>query len=122
MLKEIVTERKTQPAERRWFNSEHADLYIWQDPSGSINGFEYCYRIGGGEYSLRWNTRRGIEYALIDDGESMPLKNNSPIARMNGKPDWDQLLQHFRAESQSVDTGLYHFVLHKLLKAACAAA
>ena len=120
VLREIVTERQPQPAERRWFTSEHADLYIWQDPSGSISGFEYCYRTGAREYSLRWNMRRGIEYAVIDDGESVPLRNNSPIAIMIDKPDWDLLLQHFRAESRSVDTGLYQFVLHKMLKAACA--
>jgi hypothetical protein len=67
---------------------------------------------------LRWNARSGVEYALVDDGETTPLKNRSPIAVMNGGPDWDQLLRHFRREGRSIEADLYRFVLNALSKAA----
>ncbi|MBN1378301.1 MAG: hypothetical protein JXA04_03615 [Gammaproteobacteria bacterium] len=121
MLEEVLINSKPEPDERRWFSSARADLYVWWNKSGDIDRFEYCHKIGPAEYSLRWHTHSGIEYALVDDGEATPLKNNTPIAVMSGEPDWDDVLAHFRREGQTIDAYLYRFVLHKLLKAAFAA-
>ncbi len=100
---------------RRWFTSSRADLYLWQNASGDIESFEYCYRNEFGEKSVRWHYDSGFEFADIDDGEATPLKNNTPICIANNSPDWGYLLRLFYKESSTADAEPFQFVFYKLL-------
>lgn len=121
MLEEVPAELKAGKGDRRWFTSARADLYVWQNSAGGIESFEYCYRSGYGEYSVRWHPRRGFEHACIDDGEASPFDNRTPISVGTHGPDWDLLVKHFRSEAQAVDVSVYRFILHKMLHGAFAA-
>lgn len=117
MLKEIFNQK--QGAERRWFASEAADLYIWQDKKGGIEGFEYCYRIRAAEFSLRWRSESGFEHARVDDGEPSPFKNNTPVTLSFMAPNWGVVAKHFREHGKSLEEVLYNFILNKLYYRYC---
>lgn len=118
MLKEILNARNAhREAGCRWFRSEHADLYVWpeEDESGGVVGaFEYCYRKLDKEYRLNWDTRNGIRHARVEDGESSPLRNDSPLIVPGNPPDSAMAARHFREEGLGMDTRIYRFILNVL--------
>lgn len=122
MLKEVVPrarQNKEQDGDRRWFRSRSADLYIWpasQDDAGSIpvRAFEYCYRDLYKEHYLSWDKQGGFRYARIDDGETSPLTNDTPLVVPNGDTNAAFAARHFREQGVGIDLDIYQFVLHKL--------
>lgn len=118
MLSEVKQPRADGVRSRRWYRSEAADLYIWSGGRGEITAFEYCYRTAGGEYSVLWDIGRGFEFGGIDDGESSPLKNRSPIRVHDGRPPWGLIARHFRREARGLEPGVFRFILDRLVDAA----
>lgn len=114
----MLTEIKQNRAGRRWFTAAAADLYVWGGDSGPVSAFEYCYRFGGAEYSLRWDSERGFEFGGIDDGEAGPLKNRSPIRTGGGAPPWGLIARHFRRHARGLEPAIFDFILARLVEAA----
>lgn len=119
MLKEVIPaarQSKGQDEDRRWFRSRSADLYIWPSRQGSfpVRAFEYCYRDLYKEHYLSWDKRGGFRYARIDDGETSPLTNDTPLVVPNGDADTAFAARHFRVEGVAIDREIYQFILHKL--------
>ena len=118
MLKEIPnTISDHQRAGCRWFRSEHADLYVWPEEDNiveAVGAFEYCYRKLDREYRLSWNSRNGIRHARVEDGESSPLRNDSPLIVPGNPPDLAMAARHFREEGLGMDPRIYRFILNVL--------
>lgn len=118
MLKEIPNARSAQgESGYRWFRSEHADLYVWPEedkPRTGVGAFEYCYRNLDKEYRLRWDGRNGIQHARVEDGESNPLRNDSPLIVPGGSADVGLAARHFREEGLGMDPQIYRFILNVL--------
>lgn len=121
MLSEVRKHRNNGNLRRRWFTSDAADLYIWADDGEAVSAFEYCYRLGEAEYSIRWDTRHGFEFGGIDDGESNPTRNRTPIRIADGIPPWGLIARHFRCEARMLDLGVFKFILDRFVEAARAA-
>ena len=70
MLNEIkdVTQYETGK-HRRWFHDDYFDLYTWETPDGTLQGFQLCYAKASKERALRWSpeagySHEGVEYAV----------------------------------------------------------
>ena len=99
---------------RRWFSCAAADLYVWQDDNGDLSSFELCYDKPRDEHALRWSEDAGFSHTRIDDGESSPLKNYTPIVVPDGRFDPTEIALTFEAIASAIDSRVYRFVLGKL--------
>lgn len=96
--------------ERRWFTCDAMDLYVWYERT-EITAFELCYDKPHRQRSLRWDHGRGFRHDRIDDGESTPLRNATPIAVPDGECDRAGLARRFAALADDVDPAVRAFVL-----------
>lgn len=117
MLREFPSVRQI-PGEgfRRWFTDEQFDLYVWYESRSArrVVGFQLCYDKQGRQKALTWYRDRGYLHTAVDDGESSPLKNRTPILVADGVFPRDRITALFREAAASLDTGLAELVAGKL--------
>ncbi len=117
MLREIKNTRQI-PSEpnRRWFNSEEMDLFIWHQ-ADSIIGFQLCYDKSGQERALTWKPDTGLIHEKVDNGESRDGRYKAtPILLKNGTYDIDSVISEFLSKSERLSYEIKDFVLQKLIK------
>lgn len=123
MLKEVQNISAAHKEARcRWFRSEHADLYVWPAKDGSdeaVGAFEYCYRSLRLEHRVSWDRRKGVQHTQVEDGESSPLRNDSPLVIPGDPPDVAAAARHFREEGLDMDPQIYRFILNVLYEQVC---
>lgn len=98
---------------RRWFADDDLDLIVWFD-TRSISGFQLCYDRRGNERALTWTRNEGYFHNRVDDGESAPTKNQTPILVADGSFDAETVTRAFRLHSKGMPTRIRKFVLNKL--------
>lgn len=113
MLKETYSRKGADADGRRWFSDEYLDLIVWLDGPGSISGFQLCYDKNHSERALTWNRDRGFVHERVDDGESDPAKNSTPILIPDGVCP-AQLVEAFIERSDGVEDGIRSFVTGKV--------
>ena len=114
MLKESFSNKHTVNHNRRWFSDDYFDLIIWLNQNGDIAGFQLCYDKFEKEKALTWTDKNGYVHERIDDGESNPSKNQSPILIPDGICQTQQLMDVFLLRSSEIEPQLRSFVLDKL--------
>ncbi len=117
MLKEINAVRQI-PGEfyRRWFFSSEQDLVVWYDADGNIVGFQLAYDKARQERSIYWKVGKGISHYDVDDGESSPFSNHTPLLSMDGVFDRNRVLREFRGLAGELPEGILVFVENRLLE------
>jgi hypothetical protein len=100
--------------QRRWFFCASTDLYVWEDEEGGLLSFELCYDKPHDEHALRYRSGAGFDHTRIDDGETSPLKNYTPIIMPDGQFDLTEIALKFEAVAGGIDPQVYRFVLGKL--------
>jgi hypothetical protein len=114
-LREIPRVRQHDgESRRRWFTCDSTDLYVWEDKTGVLLSFELCYDKPHAEQVLRYRSGAGFDHSRIDDGESSPLKNQTPIIMPSGQVDLMQIALKFEPVAVGIDSQVYRFVLGKL--------
>jgi hypothetical protein len=115
MLFEIRNPRQIEgEGRRRWFADNFFDLIVWYDPRGSLEGFQLCYDKGRNERALTWRAGQGYTHERVDDGESGPLVNMTPILVPDGVFTHDAIARRFREESAEIDPEVAGFVYERL--------
>jgi hypothetical protein len=116
MLLEIKHVRQI-PGEgyRRWFSDDYFDLYLWYNHD-TIDGFQLCYNKNVKEHSITWQKGKGFLHNKIDDGETQPQDNKTPILIDDGTFDNKSVADRFIAESKDIDKDVSRFVYDKLLE------
>ena len=114
MLEEMRLARDAGGPVRRWFADEELDLIVWLDAKSIISGFQLCYDRRGRERALTWTRGQGYFHSRVDDGESGPNKNQSPILIADGAFDSAAVVELFRLRSEDMPAKLRKFVLDKL--------
>src|SRR5512135_52445 len=102
MLKEHISD-KEQPGGRRWFTDDYFDLIVWMGPDGGIQGFQLCYDKFKSEHAVTWTGKDGFRHERIDDGESNPSKNLTPILLPDGNCPISDIIQRFFLASAGID-------------------
>jgi hypothetical protein len=114
MLKEYPANQHKGEPRRRWFTNNYFDLIVWQDNISEIIKFQLCYDKSGKERALTWTQGRGFDHNLIDDGESSPLKNLSPILLADGLFQASEVLKRFVADSEVIEQQIRAFIIDTL--------
>ncbi|AUI69472.1 hypothetical protein [Beggiatoa leptomitoformis] len=116
MLRELLIIQQDTPDKRkRWFEDSYFDLFVWQDTqTGEITSFQLCYDRAGTERVISWEQYRGFEHQGIDDGETSPHKNMTPVFIRCNLAIPLALPAHFQLASQCIDTLVRSFIRKKL--------
>jgi hypothetical protein len=113
MLTEIRL-RQDEDSRKHWFQDEYFDLFTWQDATGEMTSFQLCYDRLGEERVISWDCERGFGHHRVDDGESSPHKNMSPVFVKNGVFPSDDVLPKFIHSSKQISQDISNFVVQKL--------
>ena len=114
MLKELPTTQVPGEPPRRWFADEHFDLMVWLAEDHSVDGFQLCYDLGRSEHALTWDRRNGYHHDRIDDGESSPTRNRTPILVADGHFPVQEILSRFEDSAVQVDASIRSLVVEKI--------
>jgi hypothetical protein len=114
MLKEFHGVRQEPNGRRRWFDGDGLDLMTWYDAQGRLTGFQLGYDFGAGAHALTWGNAGGFAHSLVDEGDSSPLKNESPVLVADGAVPWAELEAKFAVEGAGLEPGLRELVTARL--------
>lgn len=116
MLIELNITQMNSPAYcyKRWFQDDYFDLFTWQDEKGDVIIFQLCYDRLGTERVIIWDNKQGFAHHQVDDGETAPNKNMTPVFISRAKFSYDEVVTPFIHESQQMDATIRQFVVKKL--------
>ena len=100
---------------RRWFSCADADLYVWYEDDDCM-AFEFCYGKPHGERSVRWRRGAARRHARIDDGESSPLENRTPIALADEDFHAPTVALEFERVAADIEPRIFRLVLTELYR------
>lgn len=115
-LREIEAVRQI-PGERRrrWFNSEHLDLYVWFTWWGAPTKFQLCYDKPRMEKALTWSREFGFEHEKVDSGETEGLRHKEAAVLVpDGAVDARHVADIFAEAARSLPPRISGFVMDKL--------
>jgi hypothetical protein len=115
MLMEIsnTTQRPGEPR-RRWFQSSEQDLYLWENESGEIVGFQLCYSKSQSERALSWKVDSGLSHYRVDDGETTGRSKNTPTLSIDHYFDREKILAQFSALAATAPQSVVDFVTKRI--------
>ena len=117
MLREISIARKVHGAyERRWYEDERSDLFVWFDPGGDIARFQLTYDKPNAEKAIDWKRGRGFMNMRVDDGANPGHHAGTPLLSMGGAFAKDRVIERFREHAADIDAKVSTFVLQTLQK------
>jgi hypothetical protein len=99
---------------RCWMADDYFDLIVWYEPGNAIHGFQLCYGKPESERALTWLRDRGFAHSRIDDGETDPDFNRTPILLPDGSFPTMEVTRQFRQRSGKLPKALRNFVLAKV--------
>jgi len=115
MLREISIARKADGAyERRWYEDERVDLFVWFGSEGSIERFQLTYDKPYAEKAIDWKPGRGLVHMLVDDGANQGNYPGTPLLSLGGIFAKDRVIEYLREHAANIDTRVATFVLQIL--------
>ena len=101
---------------RRWFVDEELDLIMWYRDSSQkeVLGFQLCYDKGHTQKALTWYKEKGFFHNRIDDGESSPFRNRTPILVADGQFAKESVILSFRRAAVGLEGRIVDFVVEVL--------
>jgi len=113
----MLTEIRLKPdskSGKRWYQDDYFDLFTWQDETDQITSFQLCYDRLKYERVISWDCERGFAHYRVDDGESSPYKNMSPVFVINSALPSDEVLTQFAQSSKQINQDMSAFVIQKI--------
>jgi hypothetical protein len=95
---------------------DYFDLIVWYADDGRIHGFQLCYDKRGDERALTWTGEKGFQHHRVDDGDSFPTKNGTPILVPGGEFAGEIVMTEFERRSGGISAGIRELVLCKLVE------
>ncbi len=114
MLKESFLSGNPGENVRRWFSDDYFDLIVWIAEDGSLSGFQLCYDKYKKERALTWTREKGFSHERVEDGESNPSKNLTPILIPDGACPAQDIIRLFLQRSGEVDPQTKSLIAGKL--------
>jgi hypothetical protein len=102
---EKVSAERSAEGRRRWFSDEEMDLIVWYDDAGTISGFELCYDKSRTERAISWKRGGRPHRFVVDDGESTPLRNDTPILEAGGEVP-ETLSRDFETRAEKIEPAI----------------
>ncbi len=112
MLREFLNpiQHPDEP-QRRVFDDEYFDLYVWYNEDNKIIGFQLCYDKEGRERAFTY-INRNYKHTGIDDGES--LLSRSAVLISDGSLDKSNLLLRFEESAANIEVEIKEYIAHKI--------
>ena len=100
---------------RQWYAGPESDLIVWYSDSLTIQGFQFCYRLGKAEKAFTWMEGRGFSHHAVDNGELFyaPQKQ-TPILYGSEKVNASQVRKRFNRDAKNIRTTIVRLVNEKL--------
>ncbi len=115
MLTEFQLKQDEPSSIKRWFQDDYFDLFIWQNNFGQIISFQLCYDRLGNERVISWDQERGFGHHRVDDGESSPYKNMTPIFIKEGVfLSYNEVVPKLIQSGRQISQDITSFILQKL--------
>lgn len=115
MLREIGSIRQDSTrGNRRWFQDDYFDLFVWQDATGTPIAFQLCYERDRSEGAISWSAAKGYANARVDAGEQAQKHGMSPILRPDGVPPYFRIFNRFMEASAGWEPQLRTILLERL--------
>ena len=99
---------------RRWFTDAHFDLIVWLTADNGVEAFQLCYDVAHCGHALTWSRLSGYSHDRIDDGESSPMRNRTPVLVADGQFPADEILRRFEESCEQVDASIRSVVAEKI--------
>jgi len=115
-LREIGSVRQdSERGQRRWFQDDYFDLFVWQDERGAPIGFQLCYERSLGERALSWRAEHGFEHSQVDAGRRTGADYAmAPLLRPAADPPYFRIYTRFLEAAEALDPALRAFLLERL--------
>jgi hypothetical protein len=116
MLREISIARRTEgPYQKRWYEDEHGDLFVWLDCDDRVARFQLAYDKPGVERVVEWRRGRGFSHMRVDDSRAGAYHPGSPLLRPEGELPARRVASDFQKRALgAMDPFIAAFVLRKL--------
>jgi hypothetical protein len=114
MLKENPCKQIPGEPPRRWISDDYFDLIVWGESPENPVGFQLCYGKPHAEHAFTWLSDRGFSHTAIDDGESSPFSNCTPILVADGNFPAETIKRKFLWRSADIDPQVRELVLQKI--------
>ncbi|MDD5303459.1 MAG: hypothetical protein PHS14_10150 [Elusimicrobia bacterium] len=101
-----VAQERGAEGPRRWFSDDEMDLIVWFAEDGVLVGFELCYGKSRRERAYGWRRGGALSHFVVDDGESTPLRNDTPILTAGGEGDRAKILADFLSRAAGLERGI----------------
>lgn len=116
MLREVKSGQAAKPG-RRWFADDYFELIVWFDDQEALEGFQLCYDRGRQERAVTWTRVDGLRHVTVDQGESSPFKNQTPLLHEGGAFDKDAIVSRFQCASGLLPRAIAEFVEQRIVEA-----
>ena len=115
MLHEITAVHQDQPGlRRRWFQDDYFDLFVWLSPQRELRAFQMAYSRLRRERVLEWSSERGFTHSAVDEGDTLPSFNRTPLLLHGGFCPTRQVARAFERRSVDLEAPLRDAILAKL--------
>ena len=115
MLRELThVQQKPGEPRRRWFFSHDLDLVVWVGDDDQPLGFQLAYDKYRREHSITWDLAQGYRHYVVDEGNPIAGKAQTPLLWADGPFDGGRLIDRFRALAGDVPIDLTEFVIARL--------
>lgn len=120
MLREIGSIRQDSTrGNRRWFQDDYFDVYVWQDAAGEPIAFQLCYARDRNEGALSWSAGEGFSHTRVDTGDGLRRHGMTPILRADGSPPYFRIYNRFIETSRDWEPRLREFLVERLRSYRC---
>lgn len=118
MLREITAANRIDGAfERRWYQDDLFDLYVWLDPRGAITHFQLAYDKPTVEKAIDWKDDVGFMHYRVDQSRMIGGGQTSPVLTMDPRFPKQRVMQQFNESASAIDIGVAAFISRMLRRA-----
>ena len=115
MLQEIGAVRQDSALnQRRWFQDDYFDLYVWQDDGGTPIAFQLCFARNRAEGVIHWRAAEGFAHAQVDGGERAGAFSRAPVLRAGTTPPYFRIYNRFLQATSGWEPALRQFMVERL--------
>lgn len=117
MLREIMGVRQDHPElQRRWFQDEYFDLFVWTTPAGAVLAFQLAYEREGDEHVLDWEHSRGCVHRKVETAyDGLRGIGATPLLALGGRFPKYRVLAQFDARSAGLDAPIRDVVRKRVI-------
>lgn len=102
--------------QKRWFQSDNIDLFLWTDLENTIIGFDFVYDTKDNEKAFLWSKVNGFNHVKVDSSTPKGLLKMSPIYMGEYDCNIDHIMDLCKRECVELEQSYYDFIYGKMFE------